>query len=146
VKAKRLTAGQSLPLVALMLPLLLSAVGLALDGGTVFAARRELQNAADSAARAGAAEVSVEYFRATGGGVALVPSAAVAAAEIWILDYNQARPAHQWVELDGPVQVSQDWIMVRVTRRAQTAFIRVVGIDSVQIRAEALARARAGGA
>jgi hypothetical protein len=44
------------------------------------------------------------------------------------------------------VQVAQDQIVVRVTRQAKTAFIRLVGIETVPIRAEALARARAGGA
>ena len=143
---RRLSAGQSLPLIALLLPLLLSAVGLALDGGAVFAARRELQSVADSAARAGAVEVSIDHFRTSGGAVLLLPSPAATAAEDWILDYNLARPPEERVDLDGPVQVAQDQIVVRVTRRAKTAFIRLVGIETVPIRAEALARARAGGA
>ena len=54
--------GQALPLVAAALPLLVTVVGLALDGGVVFAARRELQNVADAAARAGATEVDPAAF------------------------------------------------------------------------------------
>ena len=141
-----LTAGQSLPLIALLLPLLLAAVGLALDGGAVFAARRELQSVADAAARAGAVEVSVAEFRSSGGTVILLPSAATSAAEAWILDYNRAQPPEQRVDLDGPIGVAQDQIVVRVRRQARTAFVRLVGIDSVPVRAEALARARPGGA
>jgi Flp pilus assembly protein TadG len=142
----RPTAGQSLPLIALLLPMLLAAVGLALDGGTIFAARRELQSVADSAARAGAVEVSVDHFRTSGGTVILLPSAATTAAEDWILEYNRTQAPEQRVDLDGPVRVAQDQIVVRVTRQAKTAFVRLVGIDSVPIRAEALARARPGGA
>ena len=46
--------GQAIVWTAVMLPLFLAIVGLAADGGLVFSARRELQNIADSAARAGA--------------------------------------------------------------------------------------------
>jgi Flp pilus assembly protein TadG len=126
--------------------MLLAAVGLAIDGGAIFAARRELQSVADSAARAGAVEVSVDHFRTSSGTVILLPSAATTAAEDWILEYNRAQAPEQRVDLDGPIRVAQDQIVVRVTRQAKTAFVRLVGIDSVPIRAEALARARPGGA
>src|SRR5687768_961117 len=72
--------GQALPLVAAALPLLVTVVGLALDGGVVVAARRELQNVADAAARAGATEVDAATFQATGGAVALDGPRALAVA------------------------------------------------------------------
>ena len=50
-------AGQALVWTAVMLPLFLSVIGLAIDAGTIFDARRELQNVADSAARAGAMQI-----------------------------------------------------------------------------------------
>gem|GEM_PF-5201525 len=50
-------SGQLVVWTAVMLPLFLSVIGLAADGGIAFGARRELQNVADSAARAGAMQV-----------------------------------------------------------------------------------------
>ena len=49
-------SGQAIVWVAVMMPFFLSVVGLAIDGGIVFSARRELQNVADSAACRGDAD------------------------------------------------------------------------------------------
>ena len=59
--------GQVIVWTAVMLPLFLSVIGLALDGGLVFAARREAQNAADAAARAGAMQIDERAYRESGG-------------------------------------------------------------------------------
>ncbi len=59
--------GQLIVWTAVMLPLFLSIVGLAIDGGLVFAARRELQNAADAAARAGAMQIDEGVYRESSG-------------------------------------------------------------------------------
>ena len=58
--------GQALPLAALLLVGVLLVVGLAVDGGQLFLARRSLQATADAAAHAGAQQVDVAHFRATG--------------------------------------------------------------------------------
>ena len=47
--------GQQVVLVALLMPLLLCAVGLVIDLGMVYARRQQAQNAADAAVLAGAA-------------------------------------------------------------------------------------------
>ena len=60
-------AGQAIVWVAVMLPLFLSIVGLAIDGGIVFSARRELQNVADGAARAGAMQIDERAYRESAG-------------------------------------------------------------------------------
>src|SRR5436190_12775106 len=73
--------GQAIMWVAVMLPFFLAIVGLAIDGGIAFAARREAQNAADAAARAGAMQVNITRYRATAGTwVELDPAAARDAA------------------------------------------------------------------
>ncbi len=68
-------AGQALAWVAVLLPFLLALLGLAIDGATVFAARRGCQAVADGAARAGAMELDVAAYRRTDGGAALLDPA-----------------------------------------------------------------------
>ena len=57
-------AGQQRVLVSLMLPLLLVFVGLVVDVGNVFVHRRMAQNAADAAAMAGSARLSISQASA----------------------------------------------------------------------------------
>jgi uncharacterized membrane protein len=53
-------------MTALMLPVILAFIGLMLDGALMYAARRELQDAADAAALSGAMRVDLQYFADTG--------------------------------------------------------------------------------
>ncbi len=53
--------GQTLVWVALAMVVLLAFVGLAIDGGAVYAERRRMQNAADAGALAGAAGKMLWY-------------------------------------------------------------------------------------
>jgi uncharacterized membrane protein len=135
-----------MPLVALMLPLLIAVIGLALDGGVVFDARRELQNVADSAAHAGAAEIDLPRFQQTGGVLALDARGAVQVAEAYVTDYNALHRPDQWVTIDEVAVPVLDRLEVRVSRDARTAFLRIVGIASVRVAAEAVGTARSGGA
>src|SRR4051812_35972666 len=68
-------SGQSLVLFALALTVLITVVGLVLDGGDAFAARRSKQNAADFAALAAA-----NNYLVTGDGSAATAAARTAAA------------------------------------------------------------------
>ena len=67
--------GQVMVWVAVMLPLFLSVVGLAVDAGSVFAGRRELQNTADGAARAGAGQIDVNAYRQSSDGALVLDGA-----------------------------------------------------------------------
>ncbi|MFQ5381196.1 MAG: pilus assembly protein TadG-related protein, partial [Dehalococcoidia bacterium] len=58
--------GQVLVMVALTMLGLLSVVGLVSDGGLVFSRRRDLQNAADAAAAAGAMQIDEAAYRSAG--------------------------------------------------------------------------------
>jgi uncharacterized membrane protein len=131
--------------VAAALPLLVTVAGLAVDGGVVFASRRELQNVADAAARAGATEVDAAAFRVTGGVVALDGPRALAMASGYISDYNALHRPDQRVSLDDVTLMGRDRVEVVVSRDARTAFLRIVKISTVPIRAEAVATVRAGG-
>lgn len=121
--------GQALVWVAVMLPVFLAIVGLALDGGAVFAARRQTQNIADAAARAGAQQIDITRYRATG--------------EI-VLDRPMARyVARQYVEglggLDATVEAGDRQVIVRVRRDVPLSFLKLVGLSSTSIGATAAA-------
>jgi Flp pilus assembly protein TadG len=120
-----------------MLPLFLATVGLAADGGIVFAARRELQNVADSAARAGAQQIDVQAYRESRGRSVVLdePASRRVAAE-----YG----ASQGPALDVRVDVEPRRVRVQVSRDTPTSFTRLVGIDKVRVTASATAEVRHG--
>ena len=128
--------GQAIVWVAVMLPLFLSVVGLAIDGGIVFDARRELQNVADSAARAGAMQIDQETYRATSG-------------ETVVLDQPAARQvADEYAAGQGvgiaTIAVEPQRVVVTVSRDVPTSFLRLVGIATVRVSATAPAEVRYG--
>ena len=113
---------------------LVSVVGLVTDGGTVFAARRDLQNAADAAALAGAMQIDLEAYRAEGLVVLDVDAAEAAAAE-----YLQGEEGMQY-----SIQVTEQSIDVSVSRIAGTSFLQLVGVEGVEISASSTASPRHG--
>src|SRR5258708_9915730 len=60
-------AAQALVWFTLALPMFVSIAGLAIDGGLLLTARRQLQSVADGAARAGATRLDLDRLRASGG-------------------------------------------------------------------------------
>lgn len=127
---RRACRGQALLWVALIMPIFLALVGLALDGGIVFAARRQAQNVADGAARAGAQEIDIPRYRATG--------------EI-ALDRPMARyVARQYAEgpggLGATVDTAGTQVIVMVRRDVPLSFLRLVGLSSVSIGTTAVAQ------
>ncbi len=133
----RSESGQAAVLVAVILPLLLAIIGLAIDGGVIFTARRELQNVADSAARAGAMQIDEQAYRDSAG------------ANI-ILDQGAARQvAAQYVASQGRgmsamISAEPERVVVQVSRDAPTSFLRLIGIGTVRISATAPAEVRHG--
>ncbi len=126
--------GQVLVMVALTMVGVVSVVGLVSDGGLVFAQRRDLQNVADAAAAAGAMQIDEAVYRSTG--------------EV-VLDEQLARDAAALYldaegELDYVVSVLSDRVEVSVSRHATTGFLRVIGIDGVEVSASASAEPRYG--
>ena len=130
-------AGQALAWVAVMMPLFLSVVGLAIDGGTVFDARRELQNVADSAARAGAMQIDQGIYRQSSGTtVVLDPAVAREAAAEYVSSQGHG--------FSATITVGSKTVVVEVSRNVSTSFLRLVGISTVHITATAPATARYG--
>jgi Flp pilus assembly protein TadG len=119
-----------------VLPLFLATVGLAADGGLVFAARRELQNVADSAARAGAQQIDVRAYRESRGRSVVLDEAAAhrVATEF----------ASQVADLDVRVDLETQRVRVQVSRDTPTSFTRIVGIETVRLTASATAEVRHG--
>lgn len=134
VRRLRDDEGQVLVMVALMMVGVVSVVGLVSDGGLVFAQRRDLQNVADAAAAAGAMQIDEAAYRSTG--------------EV-VLDEQLARDAAAFYldaegDLDYVVNVLPDRVEVAVSRQATTGFLRVIGIDGVDVSASASAEPRYG--
>jgi Flp pilus assembly protein TadG len=130
-------SGQALAWVAVMLPLFLSAIGLSIDGGVIFAARREVQNAADGAARAAAAQIDLRAYRESSGSTVVldVPRARQAAVEYL---------ANLSFDGEAIVDAQARRVVVHVSRRAPTAFVRLVGISTVHVAATAPVEVRYG--
>lgn len=136
VLAARL-AGQAIVWVAVMLPFFLSVIGLTIDGGIVFSARRELQNVADGAARAGAMQVDQRVYRETAGTkMVLSTQDARQVAATYV--------AGQSSQIQGLVGADPQQVTVRVQRQVPTSFLRLVGLNTVEIAATATARVRYG--
>lgn len=127
--------GQAIVWIAVFLPFFLSVVGLAIDGGIVFDARRALQDVADGAARAGAMQIDPIAFR-TRGTVVLDQVSARQEAAAYVADQDP--------RLAPAIDVSATEVVVTVRERVPTSFLRIVGLRSVQISATATGEAQHG--
>lgn len=130
-------SGQAIVWAAVMLPLFLSVIGLTIDAGIVFSARRELQNVADSAARAGAMQIDQRVYRDSSGATVVLDTAAarqVAAEYV----------ASQGSGLTATIYAEPQRVVVQVSRDVPTGFLRIVGIETVRVIATAPADVRYG--
>lgn len=121
-------------MVALMMVGVVSVVGLVSDGGLVFAQRRDLQNVADAAAAAGAMQIDEAAYRSTG--EVVLDEQAARDAAVLQLDAEG--------DLDYAVSVLPDRVEVLVSRQASTGFLRVIGIQGIEVSASASAEPRYG--
>jgi len=129
--------GQVLVLVALSLLVLLGIVALAVDGGSLYAERRKMQNAADAGALAGARVLCYEEHL----DLASRDDAVDTEARFYAEDLNGADVAV--VTVSGNLTVT-----VVATKTATTFFARVIGFPTADVAALASAmcqRPAAGG-
>lgn len=129
--------GQVIVWAAVMLPLFLSVVGLAIDAGVVFDARRELQDVADAAARAGAMQVDQQTYRASSGKTVVLDQAA---ARQVAAQYIADQPGG----VTATIAIEPRRVVVQASRNVPTSFLRLVGITTVRVSAVATAAARYG--
>jgi Putative Flp pilus-assembly TadE/G-like len=122
--------GQVTAFVVVFAVTLIFVAGLVLDGGYVLAARRRAVNEAEGAARAGAATLAVEGYRASGP-LRLDPARAESAARDYL-----AQTGH-----GGDVAVSGDRVavVVRFDQPLQILGLGGLGAQSVTGRGEARA-------
>lgn len=120
-------------ILALGLALVAFAVsGLAVDGTRAFLMRRTLQNAADAAALAGAAELDAGSYYSSGG------------REI-VLDREEARrKALAWLSRRGiraaaSVVVGESDVSVVLRDEAPVTFLRLVGVGGIPVATQARA-------
>ncbi len=126
--------GQTIVWVAVFLPALLVVLGLVVDGGLALNARRDLQNVADRAARAGAMQIDEAAYQQDGT-LRLDPGRATVAAGSYA-----AGQAVSSVSVEAGV----DDLRVTVQRSWPTAFLRLFGVRAVSMSATGLARGRSG--
>jgi Flp pilus assembly protein TadG len=111
--------------------------GLAVDGTRAFLTRRSLQNGADAAALAGAAELDVKTYYASGGRTVVLDEAAA------------RRTAAGWLGrrgLPGRAEITTEPGRIGVVVRSQTptSFLGLVGVRAIPVAAEAHAAPLAG--
>ena len=99
--------------------------GLVLDGGLALAAKTRAIGQAQAAARAGAQELDLSTYRATGE-FRLDPAHAGAAAQRYLTT----------VDATGSVTVTGDTVAVTVTARVPTQLLGLVGIDEITVTGE----------
>ena len=136
-RGARAEAGQAVVWVAVMLPLFLSIVGLAIDGSLVFGARRELQAVADSAARAGAMQLDPGAYRDSSGAALVLDQEAARRVAAEFAARQGAGPAAR-------ITVEPQRVVVELHREVSTGFLRLVGYRSVRVTAVAPAEVRVG--
>jgi hypothetical protein len=126
MRTLRRERGQVLMMAVVLLPVLLGMAGMAVDVGSYADHRRQLQNAADSAALAGAQELPSS-------------SAAVNAAENWGAK-NGIAASDMTITVTGVGgAVKNPKITVQIDRPHDFSFIKVLGIKNANVKARAAA-------
>ena len=129
---KRDQHGQVLPLVAGFTLIVFAIAGVAVDGARQWLFRRGLQNSADAAAVAAAAQLDAGSFYA-GGGTDVVLHRASAVAEA------QRVLASRDLATQSSITVEGDLVRTQVRGRIRTSFLSLVGVDELTVVATATA-------
>ncbi len=117
--------GKTLVMFALLLPLLLGMVGLAIDSGLLLATYRQTQNAADTAALAAAMDLIQGRSAAT----------ATTTATNYVQTYNNMSSATITVNnppVSGPHTGSSAYVEAIVSYPYKTSFIQLLGVNQNQ--------------
>jgi hypothetical protein len=146
-RATRADRGQALALLSLFLIAMSGLVGLGVDGGSLYLTRRGMQNAADAAALAGArvmatgdtsgADIRTAIETYAGANYVANPAQNVTA---YYTDGTGARVGT--VTASGSAPASAIGVEVIATRQAATIFLPILGINSLEAKAIAGARAK----
>ena len=111
--------------------------GLAVDGTRVFLVRRSLQNSADAAALAGAAELDTDAYYASGGNTLVLDQAAARrAASDWL--------ARRHLPVQAQIATAPRRVEVLIRTKTPTSFLALVGVFTIPVAAAARAAPLAG--
>ena len=131
---------QALIWFALVMPVFVSIAGLAIDGGVLLMSRRELQSAADGAARAGATRLDMQRLRDSAGtDVQLDQPLAATTAQAYLNEVFATSRLTLQQPPRAQVDVGARRVHVLVHASVQTAFLRIVHIDTAPLEADAYA-------
>ena len=125
-------SGQVLVLLLGLTIVVFAVVGLAVDGTKAFLMQRSLQNAADAAAVSAAASIDRRTYYSSGGMVIEIHERVATAAAASILERRGLPAMVKFGSDDQAVEIA-------VTSRVQTTFLRLVGIDEIDVAATAAA-------
>lgn len=123
--------GALAPFFVIMFVALVGLAGVAFDAGNLFAARREANNIAAAAARAGANDLTEASIYA--GDPALAPGAGATAMSFALV---------QGADTASARLIGSDGIEVTVTRTMGFRFLYVIGLNQATVTGRAEARAR----
>lgn len=115
--------GQTTVLVLGMALIAFAVAGLAVDGTRAWLYRRTLQNAADAAALAGAAELDRGAYYSSGGRDVTLERDAATVASSWL-----ARR-----DLAGNVRATPDRVVVEMRGQVRTTFLSLAGIRTIDV-------------
>lgn len=127
-------SGQVLPMVTVMALGLLAMVGLVIDAGMMFAAKRDLQATADSATRAGASVIDEDIYRSSGGRRVVLDETAAEQAALRRLEDVQL----------VDVGASSEAVFVRISRTQSLLLLGLIGVGPLHVEAHSTARPRTG--
>lgn len=138
-KKRRASAkGQALIIVVLALTVLLVFTGLALDGGLAYSTRRQMQNAADASALAGARAVLLSHSNTEVYSKTLEYSITRNRADSVLGKYY---PGNEAIQANGSIPEDATGVCVTTSSTYNTLFMGLIGYDSLDIDAEACASA-----
>ena len=131
--AWRCERGSTGPFIMILLPALVGLVGLAYDGGLLFAGRREANNVAAAAARAGTNDLDEPSIYA---GEPIMASSAPGTAESFAFA--------QGVDTASAYRVDDTLLEVEVTMQVELEFLGIVGLGTQTVTGEASSRVQPG--
>jgi len=149
INSNKQQKGQALVLIALGIVALVAITALAIDGGNAFSERRQAQNAADTAALAGALE-KIQDYPTSDGDIYNFNTAALNLAALNNFNNNGTTntvvvhnpPVAGCNGVVGPYVGNNEYIQVIINNSVTTFFAQVVGITQTQSCVEAVARAK----
>jgi hypothetical protein len=137
IPARRSERGQAIVIIVAAVVVLLAITGLVVDGGMAYADRRQVQNAADSAALAAARALT------RGDRSAAINDALQAAARNGYANDGEKSVVDVNIPpVDGPYQGNGQYIQIVITSHINTFFGSVINIRNMTNTVETIARAK----